>query len=52
MTNGGLEVVEGSHEMSIPIDKENNCIEPEWVKNQHWTPVELDAGKLMSGFTA
>ncbi|KIW89723.1 uncharacterized protein Z519_09879 [Cladophialophora bantiana CBS 173.52] len=46
MTNGGLEVVDGSHEMNVPIGKDN-CIEPEWVKQQKWTPVELKAGQVL-----
>lgn len=45
MTNGGLEVVDGSHEMTVPINETDHCIEPEWVKSQKWTPVELQAGK-------
>lgn len=45
MTNGGLEVVDGSHDMHIPIDRTDNCIDSAWVKNQKWTPVELQPGK-------
>lgn len=30
MTNGGLEVVEGSHLMDVPIDRSDNCIENSW----------------------
>lgn len=45
MTNGGLEVVEGSHDMDVPIGNDN-CIEPAWVNEQTWTPVELKAGKF------
>lgn len=44
--NGGLEVVEGSHEMDVPINKATNCIESTWVDSQTWTPVELEAGQL------
>jgi 2-aminoethylphosphonate dioxygenase len=44
MSNGGLEVVEGSHLMEVPIDRTNNCLEPSWVKSQAWVPVELEAG--------
>jgi 2-aminoethylphosphonate dioxygenase len=47
MSNGGLEVVSGSHLMTVPIDASNNCIEPTWVKSQQWTPVELRAGELL-----
>ena len=43
-TNGGLEVVKGSHEMNVPIAADN-CIEPDWVQRQTWIPVELAAGK-------
>ncbi|KIX09543.1 uncharacterized protein Z518_00623 [Rhinocladiella mackenziei CBS 650.93] len=46
MTNGGLEVVDGSHEMDIPIGSDN-CIEPEWVKKQKWTSITLEAGHLL-----
>lgn len=45
MTNGGLEVVEGSHDMDVPIGKDN-CIKPAWVNEQKWTPVELKAGRF------
>jgi ectoine hydroxylase-related dioxygenase (phytanoyl-CoA dioxygenase family) len=44
MSNGGLEVVEGSHLMDVPIAKKDNCIEPTWVKDHTWLPVELEAG--------
>jgi 2-aminoethylphosphonate dioxygenase len=43
--NGGLEVVDGSHEMDVPINKATNCIESTWVDSHTWTPVELEAGK-------
>ena len=45
-TNGGLEVVSGSHEMSVPIAA-NRCIEPSWVKEQTWTPAELEPGQML-----
>lgn len=44
--NGGLEVVDGSHEVDVPINKATNCIETTWVDSQTWTPVELEAGQL------
>lgn len=44
MTNGGLEVVDGSHEMTIPINEKTHCIESDWVDSQEWKPVELEAG--------
>ncbi|KAJ9603269.1 hypothetical protein H2200_012047 [Cladophialophora chaetospira] len=44
--NGGLEVVKGSHEMEVPIGADN-CIEPEWVRRQTWTSVELEAGEIL-----
>ena len=47
-TNGGLEVVDGSHEMDVPIGTDN-CVEPDWVKRQTWTQVELEAGELSDG---
>jgi ectoine hydroxylase-related dioxygenase (phytanoyl-CoA dioxygenase family) len=47
MANGGLEVVSGSHEMTVPINESNNCISEEWVSSQKWTPVELEAGELL-----
>jgi len=46
MANGGLEVVDRSHKMKCPIAADN-CLEPEWVKAQKWTPAELDAGQLL-----
>lgn len=48
MTNGGLEVVEGSHLMDVPIDRTDNCIEKSWVNGQKWVPVELEAGVSLS----
>ncbi|PNP73223.1 hypothetical protein FNYG_13434 [Fusarium nygamai] len=45
--NGGLEVVDGSHEMDVPINKATNCIESTWVDSHTWTPVELEAGELL-----
>ncbi|KID74530.1 2-aminoethylphosphonate dioxygenase [Metarhizium brunneum] len=47
MTNGGLEVVDGSHEMTIPINGKTHCIEADWVDSQEWVPVELEAGQLL-----
>src|SRR5271155_3898322 len=47
MTNGGLEVVEGSHLMTVPISRKDNCIEPDWVDEQNWVPVELAPGELL-----
>jgi ectoine hydroxylase-related dioxygenase (phytanoyl-CoA dioxygenase family) len=48
MSNGGLEVVEGSHLMDVPIDHSDNCLEKEWVDRQTWVPVELEAGTFNS----
>jgi ectoine hydroxylase-related dioxygenase (phytanoyl-CoA dioxygenase family) len=45
MTNGGLEVVPGSHKMKIPINEKDHCIEKEWVSKQEWVPVELEPGE-------
>jgi ectoine hydroxylase-related dioxygenase (phytanoyl-CoA dioxygenase family) len=45
MSNGGLEVVEGSHKMEVPIDRSDNCIQSSWVAKQTWDPVELEAGR-------
>ncbi|KAL9066621.1 MAG: hypothetical protein Q9161_007451 [Pseudevernia consocians] len=47
MENGGLEVVSGSHEMDVPINGKDNCIEPEWVAGATWTPCELQAGEML-----
>ncbi|KAL7935673.1 hypothetical protein V8C35DRAFT_333561 [Trichoderma chlorosporum] len=47
LRNGGLEVVDGSHEMDVPINSATNCIESNWVDSQTWTPVELEAGQLL-----
>ncbi|KAK5459878.1 hypothetical protein LTS15_004007 [Exophiala xenobiotica] len=46
MSNGGLEVVKGSHKMNVPIGKDN-CIEPQWATRQIWTPVTLEPGHLL-----
>ena len=47
MANGGLEVVDGSHKMDVPINRTDNCLETEWVASQTWTPVELEAGEVL-----
>ena len=44
MSNGGLEVVEGSHLMDVPIDR-SNCVEKSWVEKQKWVSVELEPGR-------
>ncbi|RAL01773.1 phytanoyl-CoA dioxygenase family protein [Aspergillus ibericus CBS 121593] len=41
--NGGLDVVDGSHLMEVPLG-EDRCIEPAWVKSQTWTPCDLQPG--------
>jgi len=46
-SNGGLDVVEGSQLMNVPINKEDNCAEPAWVQKQTWTPANLKAGQLL-----
>ena len=46
MTNGGLEIVDGSHMMEVPVNEDDHCIESDWVKSQKWTPVELEPGKV------
>ncbi|KAH6949510.1 hypothetical protein DER45DRAFT_544880 [Fusarium avenaceum] len=35
--NRELEVVDGSHEMDVSINKATNCIGPPWVDSQTWT---------------
>jgi ectoine hydroxylase-related dioxygenase (phytanoyl-CoA dioxygenase family) len=45
MSNGGLEVVDGSHEMDIPINEVDHYIQESWVKHQKWTPAELESGE-------
>lgn len=45
LSNGGLEVVDGSHAMNVPIDQGDHCVESGWVGSNEWTPVELEAGK-------
>ncbi|CAG8319516.1 unnamed protein product [Penicillium salamii] len=44
--NGGLEVVDGSHQMEIPLG-EDRCITSEWVESNVWTPAELESGDLL-----
>lgn len=41
--NGGLEVVEGSHRMDIPLGGDR-CITSNWVESNVWTPAELQPG--------
>ncbi|KAH8898628.1 PhyH-domain-containing protein [Thozetella sp. PMI_491] len=47
LKNGGLEVVNASHAMNIPINEDDHCIQSSWVDSQEWTPVELKAGQLL-----
>lgn len=42
--NGGLEVVNGSHRMEVPLGADR-CIEPAWVENHEWTPCDLSPGE-------
>ncbi|KAH8805297.1 hypothetical protein F5884DRAFT_679305, partial [Xylogone sp. PMI_703] len=44
--NGGLDVVEGSHRMNIPLGSDR-CIERSWVENRQWTPCDLKAGDIL-----
>jgi 2-aminoethylphosphonate dioxygenase len=46
-TNGGLEVVSASHNMTVPIDPSNNCIDAAWVNSQTWIPVDLEPGDML-----
>lgn len=50
MNNGGLEVVDGSHMMDIPINEKDHCIEQSWVEKQKWTPAELEPGMCLPRF--
>lgn len=47
MKNGGLEVVDGSQNIDIPVNEDDHCIQSDWVESQKWTPVELEAGTLL-----
>ncbi|KAJ5478706.1 hypothetical protein N7530_004215 [Penicillium desertorum] len=53
--NGGLEVVDGSHRMDIPLGSDR-CIASDWVERNVWTPAELESGmqieKLPNSFIA
>ncbi|BCS17215.1 phytanoyl-CoA dioxygenase family protein [Aspergillus puulaauensis] len=44
--NGGLDVVKGSHRMSVPLG-EDRCIEPAWVESQEWTACDLNPGDIL-----
>ncbi|KAJ5114175.1 Phytanoyl-CoA dioxygenase [Penicillium angulare] len=44
--NGGLDVVKGSHRMTIPLG-DDRCIEPEWVKSHPWTSCDLQPGDIL-----
>lgn len=44
--NGGLEVVDGSHRMDVPLGSDR-CIDPVWVDNQKWTPCNLGSGDIL-----
>ena len=41
--NGGLEVVNGSHRMDIPLGSDRR-IASDWVESNVWTPAELESG--------
>lgn len=45
LNNGGLEVVDASHNMDIPLNVEDHCITDEWVDSHEWKPVELEPGR-------
>ncbi|CAL5871536.1 uncharacterized protein PFLUO_LOCUS5789 [Penicillium psychrofluorescens] len=45
-TNGGLEVVDGSHRMEVPLGADR-CIEPAWVKQHPWVPCDLQSGDIL-----
>lgn len=42
-SNGGLDVVNGSHRMEVPLGSDR-CIEPAWVEIQEWTACDLLPG--------
>ncbi|KAL1868372.1 hypothetical protein Plec18167_008298 [Paecilomyces lecythidis] len=44
--NGGLEVVDGSHRMEVPLGVDR-CIEASWVAAQEWTPCDLKSGDIL-----
>ncbi|KKK14314.1 hypothetical protein P175DRAFT_0500869 [Aspergillus ochraceoroseus IBT 24754] len=44
--NGGLDVVNGSHLMEVPLG-EDRCIEPSWVESHEWTPCNLNPGDIL-----
>lgn len=45
-SNGGLEVVPGSHKTSIPLG-DDNCISPSWISQQDWLPITLAPGQVL-----
>jgi ectoine hydroxylase-related dioxygenase (phytanoyl-CoA dioxygenase family) len=49
-TNGGLEVVDGSHRMDIPLGSDR-CIASDWVESNVWTPAELESGMQIEKLT-
>lgn len=48
--NGGLEVVDASHNMDIPLNVDDHCIAAEWVNAHEWKPVELEPGNDIALF--
>ena len=44
--NGCLQVVPGSHKLTVPIDS-NNCIEKSWEDSQEWIDANLNAGDVL-----
>ncbi|XHG05877.1 hypothetical protein AWENTII_009091 [Aspergillus wentii] len=45
-SNGGLDVVDGSHLMNIPLGSDR-CIDPSWVNSQKWTSCDLQPGDIL-----
>lgn len=47
-SNGGLEVVDGSHRVDVPLGSDR-CIEPNWVESHPWTACNLEPGTFVCG---
>ncbi|KAJ0414048.1 hypothetical protein BJY00DRAFT_305898 [Aspergillus carlsbadensis] len=45
--NGGLDVVKGSHRMTVPLSSEDRCIEGSWVDSHEWTSCDLNPGDIL-----
>ncbi|KAK4064847.1 uncharacterized protein Triagg1_8846 [Trichoderma aggressivum f. europaeum] len=52
LDNGGLEVVDASHNMDIPLDVEDHCITNEWVDSMSGSPLSSSLLLIFTSYLA